>query len=318
MNVSFIIPHNGRYNLLVDTVASLIQLDYAKADYEVIVVSQNPDIDISIFDGLDLHDLQLSIVHFPGKNISAQRNYGFTLAKGNYIAYIDADVALSANWIQAMLSELADPTVAVSSAVQRKTDETSGLEALRVALSNVEIDCDVSFLPGRNLLLHRLVVEKIGGFPEHLTTCEDYFFTDKAAQYGRLRYVSSATYAHLGEDRDYSTLWTKEKWRGQSNLLALKGRKIQLREWPSIIAPVLLAALLVIAAVQVLLLNVSMASVSLLLAMGIPTLYAFRLKNISPELPWSEVIKFYFTYFPARAIGSVVGVFKSFDLKKVD
>lgn len=316
MKVSFIIPHNGRYNLLIDTIASLNSLDYPKSDFEVIIVSQNEDITSQVFSSLDLEGLNLKLNYYPGKNISAQRNFGFEAASGEYIAYIDADVDLSANWITAMFHELEQPDVVIASAVQRPTNDESMLEALRVALSNVDIDCDVDFLPGRNLFLHRQTVLRIGGFPEHLTTCEDYFFTDKAASFGRLRYVSTATYAHLGEDRDYSTLWTKEKWRGQSNLLALKGRTIKLREWPSILAPLLVFVLVVSACFSLLTAHFTVAFLLLAMACSIPFVYSIRLKRLAPTLPWREITKFYFTYFPARAIGSVVGVFKSFDLKK--
>lgn len=314
MKVSFIIPHNGRYNLLLETIESLIALNFDKADYEAIIVSQDDNISLSILNGIDTKGLKINIVRYKGESVSALRNYGFNLSSGEYVAFIDADIALSANWIQKMLDELKDPSVVIASAYQNVQGDNK-LETLRASLNNIDIDCDKKFLSGSNLFLHRNTFTKVGGFPESMKSCEDYYFTGQAADLGRLRYISSASHIHLGEDKDYKTLWKKELWRGQSNLLTMKGRAINLRELPSIAFPVIVLFLLLIALSSVFFFDAYIVVILLSISLFIPVLYSCRLAYLAKRINIIDALKFYLVYFVARGIGSLKGVFKSFDLK---
>jgi GT2 family glycosyltransferase len=200
--------------------------------------------------------------------------------------------------------------------VQVCDDDAPPLEKIRTSLSNAEIDTDVAFLPGRNLFLRKTSFDKIGGFPEHLITCEDYFFTDKAAKLGKLFYTSAATYIHLGEDKAYKAMFDKEIWRGQSNLQSMLGRDIPLREWPSFIAP---PAILLIFSLSLLLLvfgPLSLAIMAFLVAVLPVFVYSLRLFALADKkINFMYIVKFYVCYFPARAIGTVLGLFKSIGVK---
>ena len=110
----------------------------------------------------------------------------------------------------------------------------------------MSVDEPVKFLPGRNLFLKREVFTRIGGFPEHLVTCEDYWFTELASRQGPLWYTSETNYLHLGEDRNYADMFKKEIWRGQSNLISIRGRQIPPDEWPSFIVPLAVTALAIL------------------------------------------------------------------------
>lgn len=303
--------------MLVETIASIAHQDYDLKNIEVIVVSQNLEITQDTFNDPLFDNLNIVIQHHSGDTISAMRNHGFTNACGEHIAFIDADIELSPNWLNTMLATLEQENVVMSSAWQISGSNPPMLESIRVALSNVHVDCDLKFLPGRNLFLKREYVEKVGGFPEHLITCEDYYFTHKVAEYGRLRYVSAADYVHIGEDKDFSTLWEKEIWRGQSNLQSLSGREFTWSELPSLMVP-LGIAFCALAAVFSLILG----KWEWLFAWGfcamLPIMaYTLRLKlKAGNELPISSIAKFYIVYFPARAVGTVTGLFKKLSAGK--
>jgi glycosyltransferase involved in cell wall biosynthesis len=316
MQVSFIIPHKGRFEMLTQTLESISQQACISHDIEVIVISQTPEIQQQIL--LDSPPFKLSLCIRPVTDtISALRNYGVTQAKGQYLAFLDADVWLSNNWTQQMIAELsADQDRIISSAMQICGRNAPPLEQIRTSLSNAEIDTDVAFLPGRNLFLRKTSFDKIGGFPEHLITCEDYFFTDKAAKLGKLFYTSSATYIHLGEDKAYKAMFDKEIWRGQSNLQSISGRNIPLREWPSFIAP---PAILFMFSLAILLLvfgQSSLALVAFVVAVLPIFVYSLRLFSLAhKKINFVYIVKFYVCYFPARAIGTVLGLFKSIGVK---
>ncbi|MBD1390536.1 glycosyltransferase family 2 protein [Neiella sp. HB171785] len=310
MDVSFIIPHKGREEMLLATLHSILALETDELQLEIIIVSQN----VSNSDELEQLSTNqpIRIIRHQGKTISEMRNVGVTHALGQYLAFLDADVALSANWLQVMLATMAQrPNTVLVSAHQVEGDNAPPLEKIRTALSNAELDCAVTFLPGRNLFLKRDTFTKLGGFPEHLVTCEDYYFTERASQLGELFYTSAASYVHLGEDKVYQDMFHKEIWRGQSNLASIKGRTIPLREWPSFIVPPALLALLLLTVISAALGAWSLSALGLLLFFMPVAAYSWRLKRlVGASVPLSKVLQFYSMFFPARAIGTLSGALK--------
>ncbi|MBU3005708.1 glycosyltransferase [Paraglaciecola arctica] len=316
MQVSFIIPHKGRFEMLKQTLQSISQQSCDLQTIEVIVVSQTPEIQKQTL--LDNPSLNLRVYIRPENNtISALRNYGVTQAQGQFLAFLDADIWLSKNWTLQMMAELTtNSNRIISSAKQICHDDAPPLEKIRTSLSNAEIDTDVAFLPGRNLFLTQTSFDKIGGFPEHLITCEDYFFTDQAAKLGKLYYTSAATYVHLGEDKAYKAMFDKEIWRGQSNLQSISGRNIPFREWPSFIAPPAILLLFSISLLLLVLGQLSLALVAFLVAALPIFVYSLRLYALADKkIKFIHIVKFYVYYFPARAIGTVLGLFKSIGVK---
>lgn len=315
--VSFIIPHKGREEFLVQTVASIFEQDFNHNDIEIIIVTQNTS--ISSLGHYENSSIELTIVHEnTSLTISALRNKGAAIAKGEFFAFLDADIGLSNNWLTEMLALLTNNNERVLvSAIQKNSETPPPLEQIRTILSNAEIDCNVNFLPGRNLLLAKKTFEEVNGFPEHLVTCEDYYFTDKVHELGALFYSSNATYVHIGEDKIYTQMYKKEIWRGQSNLQSIKGRNIPLREWPSLLIPIAMLSLVIIAVVSIIFTYYSIALVAILLAILPVSLYSSRLYLIANQkIALKYIIKFYAMYFPARAIGTVAGIFKSITIKE--
>jgi glycosyltransferase involved in cell wall biosynthesis len=309
-SVAFIIPHMGREALLIDTLNSIVALNKDNVNVCVIVASKNE----SFSDELLRYKQFLAIQFIPiSKNvtISDQRNIGVQQTQSDYIAFIDADVALSSNWLSAMLGVLSAPNIVLASAVQRPSEGATELEHVRVLLSNFSVDCTMEFLPGRNLLLSRVTFNKTDGFPSELVTCEDYVFTQNVGQFGQLYYSTAASYVHLGEDKEYLSMAKKEVWRGQSNLASIKGRRVPLREYPSFIAPPLFCLGFLVFFVAFFLQYPVLALLSLSGSIGILGLYTFRLSKKRHQYPsLFAIVAFYALYFPARTLGTVVGAIK--------
>jgi glycosyltransferase involved in cell wall biosynthesis len=310
--VSFIIPHMGREKMLTDTLHSIAQQDFDLSSIEVIVVTKNKDINDTI--AAVGASYALHVLHADkALTISHQRNMGAATASGAYLAFLDADIYLAQNWISAMLSILAEQAdIKLVSAVQKNSANAPPLEQLRTALSNASVDCEVEFLPGRNLFLHRDTFALSGGFPEHLITCEDYVFTQGIAKFGKLFYSTRSHYVHLGEDKAFWLMAEKEVWRGQSNIASLAGRKIPLSEWPSFIAPPLFTLSFLLAVICLLLGANVIAAVWLLLSALVLLVYTLRLRGITQGKPdMFTIIKFYVLYFPARTWGTIKGMRKA-------
>jgi GT2 family glycosyltransferase len=311
--ISFVIPHKGREQFLIQTLESISLQEFDLSTVEVILVTQNEDISNEILEFKPV--INLSVFTQPvEESISALRNFGVKNSTGEYVAFLDADVYLSSNWIQCMLDKLNEiDSRVITSAVQINSSDAPPLEKIRTALSNASTDSNVNFLPGRNLFLSRETFQKVGGFPVHLITCEDYYFTDKANNLGDLYYTSEASYIHLGEDKDFFEMYKKEIWRGQSNLLSIKGRSIPLNEIPSFVVPITLLLFFILLVVTLITSQFILALlffIAILIPVSVYTSRLFLLTKNSVSL--SDVVKFYLYYFPARAIGTIGGVFKTF------
>lgn len=317
MLVSFVIPHKGREELLERTIDSISKQDFDLNQVEVIVCSQNPE-EPSLESFRAVLPNIRAVMCDESLTISALRNRGVSHSSGQYLAFLDADIYLSENWIKSMQATLETrPSTSLSSAMQICRSEATPLEKIRCALSNPNTDTAVQFLPGRNLFLSRDTFKQSGGFPEHLVTCEDYYFTGKVSELGDLYYTSEAQYDHLGEDKHYPDFFSKEIWRGQSNLHSLKGRKIPLEELPSFLTPVWILFFSIIFLASLVVADSFLWPLSFALLTALPIgLYSLRLFRLgSGAYSFRECLKFYFVYFPARIIGTLTGLFKIVNLK---
>ncbi len=309
--VSFIIPHKGREELLVQTLQTIWRLDYDPAFIEVVVVTQNSVLDCP---SIEQHRSQCRVVFRPEQEtIAALRNVGVLHSTGEYLAFLDADIELSPNWLRAMFAELMAKSGRVMvSAVQQASAQRTSIERAKVALYRTLADRPVQFLGGANLFLPRSVFEQAGGFPSALRTCEDYYFTDRVCQQGEVYCTSEASFVHLGEDPNFRTMLRKEVWRGQSNFLSLRGRQLSLRELPSVLTPIWQAGFAMVTLLGVLLSNVFVVFAGLLLMILPTVLYARRIYALSQrELQVGEAFWFYTVYHTARVIGTVSGLFRA-------
>ena len=308
--ISFVIPHYGRENLLVKAIESIANQDYDLNFIEVIIVTQNKELSKFVlkFD----EQLSLSVLKKSASNtISELRNAGVKLSKGDYIAFIDADVSVSSNWIACMLEELEESGKGrtIVSAVQSNSEDATSVERIRTVLNNINRNKNVEALHGSNLFLSRDSFKLAGGFPSELKTCEDVYFTAEAGKYGPLYLTSKATHIHLGEDKDYRGLFKKEIWRGQSNIQSLKGRKVTLREVPSIIIPLSFLIFLLLSIILFISDLYILSIVNFFLFLFLVLIYSFRLVKYSNDkgLKPIDFIKFYLVYFTARSIGTYMG-----------
>lgn len=312
-SVTFIIPHMGRESLLLKTLDSIVNLDSSAVKLAVVLVSKNE----SFSDALLAYKntLDISFIQVEEKvTISDQRNIGVQNTNTDYLAFIDADVELSVNWLVEMLALIKQDDIVLASAIQLASNSATQLEHVRVKLSNLSIDCEMEFLPGRNLLLSSSSFAKSGGFPSELVTCEDYVFTQKVSEQGKLYYSSKASYIHLGEDKEYWPMAKKEVWRGQSNLASIKGRTVPVSEYPSFIAPPLFTLGLIWSLIFVFFGNLAIASIGFMGSLLILFVYTFRLWEKRLKYPsLFAILGFYSLYFPARTIGTVLGALKTLD-----
>lgn len=308
-NITFIIPHRGRAEFLAQTLQSIFNQNFQPELLNVLIITQdNAD---KIKHLIPSGKIRVEIVERPStETISALRNYGVTISNSDFFAFIDADIELAANWVSEMVSAIeSHPECMIVSSPQRSSKTPSKVEKIRVAAGYSHGNIFVSALSGHNLFVSRKAFDSVGGFPEHLKTCEDYFFTSVLGQIGKIFITGTTSYVHLGEDKSFSQVFKKEYWRALSNFPSLKNRTVPIREYPSILLPFwfLLSFFLVVSGLIIYSLPIVLVGIFGYISPVI--LYSFRLKNKSnSDIIFIDVAIFYFLYHTSRTVGSLAGL----------
>ncbi|MED7666612.1 glycosyltransferase [Pseudomonas moraviensis subsp. stanleyae] len=169
----------------------------------------------------------------PGLLIGALRNRGATAARGEWLAFIDADIEMPEDWLKQMFAlaacdqgdvfglDLHTPAAApwFAAAWQRRSLRPSS-RATRT----------VQWLPSANLLMRKQWFDKVGGFNETLRTGEDKEYTLRLHRHGaRLLSVNTSVALHWGYEMSWREWIGKELWRQGSHLQLLRAHGMSLR-----------------------------------------------------------------------------------------
>jgi len=194
VTVSVIIPAYGVSRYIGDAVRSVLEQTYT--DYEVIVIDQ----DRSAAMTAALAPFSGRIVHLRKEptNVSAARNYGIRHARGRYIALLDGDDCWYPNFLERLVPMLESPTepdVVYPNMVffGRRSMEGELLQDLYPSKLPVDFLAILSreSLVSNTAVMHAKILQKVDGYDESLSTCEDFdLWLRIAAAGGRFEFTN--------------------------------------------------------------------------------------------------------------------------------
>ncbi|WP_319525801.1 glycosyltransferase [uncultured Desulfosarcina sp.] len=242
---------------------------------------------------------------------AATRNAGASIAKGNYIAFIDADCVIPKNWFFYALEHFRNKAVAVGFKISPDFKNSTWVERASFDLNQrrgIEVSknvINVRWLGTSNLILEKKLFDKIGGFNEKLITCEDYDLCQRIGDYGKLILDAREYVVHMREDKSLRMLFSKELHRGQNSLINWSNKGFNLYEAPSILVPVgFIFAITFGLAIIVHYIYLGL----FLLILGILPLFALSLKPKKAKknpILLLQYISFNFIYLTARGLSCV-------------
>lgn len=175
--ISVIVPVYNGEKTIKETVTSVLNQTFS--DLELIIINDGST-DSTLDIVKPINDPRLKVFSYPKTNQSASRNRGISHARGEYIAFIDADDLWTPDKIEAQYQALQDnPESAVAYSWTDCIDESS--QFLRPG-SHVTINGNVypyllvvNFLEnGSNPLIRRQALEAVGQFDSSLLSGEDW------------------------------------------------------------------------------------------------------------------------------------------------
>jgi len=172
INVSVIVPAYNEETVISDCLNSLMELDYPKNKYEVIVVNDGSTDKTTeiINDFLKNYSNIILLSKENGGKASAQ-NIGLESAKGEYILITDADAVVKMNWILKMTGNLKNYDIALGSFFAKETN--NWLEKIQNAHYLIKFKFGgVKGIPpsGVNIGFRTEIINKIGTFNESKTS----------------------------------------------------------------------------------------------------------------------------------------------------
>ena len=243
MRVSFIIPVRNDAQRLGRCLARIAACGLPSSSVEVIVVDNGSTDD----SGAVARRAGAHVLVAPHGRVSHLRNVGAWAAVGDILAFVDADHEIAAGWASAAVEALGEAGVAAvgaySHAPSPGTWVQRAYDAFRPHLPGRH---DVTWLGSGNLAVARDAFTAMGGFDASLDTCEDVDFCQHLRAAGHRIICDSRLHSvHYGDPATLRQLFLGELWRGRDNLRASLRLRPTLREWPSIIIPVLDLALMI-------------------------------------------------------------------------
>ncbi|MBA1379482.1 glycosyltransferase [Pseudomonas brassicacearum] len=185
------------------------------------------------------NELGARVLIVPGVHIGALRNRGAAVARGDWLAFVDADMEMPADWLKLLIEmegrqgdvlglDLDTPGQApwFAQAWQRRSQRPGSRSLHRV-----------QWLPSANLLMRRTWFDQVGGFDETLRTGEDKDFSLRLRQAGaQLLLVNESLAVHWGYEGSWREWMSKELWRQGSHwqLLRSHGASLRLLRFPAL------------------------------------------------------------------------------------
>lgn len=207
-DVSFVVPAKNEAGYLRETLASITTLDTAY-EYEVIVADGRSTDDTSTI----AREYDATVVTGSGSSIAEDRNLGADRASGEWLAFIDADTHVRANYLTEMIGFVEANELAAASSYCRITGPRRA-KLMEATINYAFPRLEYPILPGFNFFVHRTAFDDAGGFPP--VPNEDTAFSRRLARrlptdYHREVLVESsgrriATYGLTGTLWHYVTL----------------------------------------------------------------------------------------------------------------
>jgi len=217
--VSVVIPAFNEERVIGQCLESLNRVDFPKESFEVIVVDNSSTDRTVEVARLFTSSLNLTVLKKAKGHISAVRNLGAAAARGHYLAFLDADMLVSPDWLRRAVSVFSAHSVGVIGAPHGIPEGASWVARVWYQQRQADRPGRVSYVASGNLLISRSHFLLVGGFDEHIETNEDCDLCHRARAAGlSVRACPEISTVHLGTPQTVCDFYRNERWHGRSVL----------------------------------------------------------------------------------------------------
>jgi glycosyltransferase involved in cell wall biosynthesis len=220
--ISVIIPCKNEEKYISLCIDSLLRQDGASLDMEIIVVDNgSTDNTLEILEGF-----RSNITYYvcPDLPIAGLRNFGVEKSTKEWIAFVDADVEVDKHWgntFIGFLEELAEKEVDVKKIITGSTclvpENPTWIEKIWYEQLMLRDATTTKYINSGNLVLHREMMNRLGGFDTSYKTGEE----EKLCEDARLRHNgiilknAGMKAVHHGYPKNIGAFFQRMRWHGK-------------------------------------------------------------------------------------------------------
>jgi glycosyltransferase involved in cell wall biosynthesis len=177
LKISVIIPVYNGEKTIGETIASVLKQTYK--NWEILVIDDGSQ-DATLEVLREINDPRLNVFSYPNAGQAVSRNRGIELARGEYIAFLDADDLWTPDKLETQLKALQEnPQAAVAYSWTDYIDESGQfVQSGRHITINGDVYAALlvnNFLEnGSNVLIRQQALTEVGGFEASLPPAEDW------------------------------------------------------------------------------------------------------------------------------------------------
>ena len=219
IQLSIIIPCKNEEDYISLCLESVLKQGIENEIEVIIVDNGSNDNTLRILKG---YKKKIHLLEFHGETIAAVRNHGASASKGEWLAFIDADVELSEGWYRSLKKCLEKRKIEGISHENIVTGSTCTIppnshwmESTWFGQLKARDLLNNRYINSGHLIVHRNLFKKIGGFNPLFKTGEDEKFCDDARLAGGVILKDPTLRAiHHGYPKTIGSFFLREKWHG--------------------------------------------------------------------------------------------------------
>jgi len=219
--VSVIIPLFNEEKWIGEVITKLLQIDYPKDKYEIIVVDNgSTDNSLEVVKKFDV-----TIINDPSSKVGGVRNTGTEIAKGEIYAFLDSDCLVGDQWLSAAVKTFKDSNVGAVGGSLLLRENPSWVEKAW-AINNVAKEGKTSSLMGGSFILKADLFNRVGKFDKLINAGEDTKLSNRITQKGKqLLFVRECAVVHLGYPSNIYGFCKRQYWHSSSYKTSNNGIK---------------------------------------------------------------------------------------------
>jgi glycosyltransferase involved in cell wall biosynthesis len=209
MTISFIVPLYNEEKSIALCLDSIIG-EIREGDEIIVVDNGSTDNSLTIVRSYEA----VRVLERPGIFIGALRNVGAMSAKGDILAFIDADCVVCRNWRKHVLNSFNNQDIAACGSKYELPANACWIEKAWFSQRNKTAG-SANYINSGNLAVSKTVFAEIGGFDANLVTGEDAELGWRLRSRGYTVWENPDVKAiHLGNPKDLWGFYKKQRWHG--------------------------------------------------------------------------------------------------------
>jgi len=310
--VSVIIPAHNEQELIAGCIASVFNCGHPRELLEILVIDHS-----STDATKDLADRAgATVLQLKGGRIGTVRNTGLRAARGEYVAFVDGDCLVPANWLRSAIRILeSDSRIGAVGGPCLSPNTGSWVErSLAPCYVRPGTVKPAKTLATSSFIARTRLLKEIGEFDESLISGEDDDISNRIRQRGlALAWASDCQIIHNGFPRSLRDVARKEIWHGSNHIEVRSGLDLML----ALAILFLLSSAGVLISLPIFIFRPSITSLgalvlNVLLQFAPPLLYALKQLKQSPrDLPLAlGFLLVGYAYFLGHSLGVLANIWR--------